>query len=139
MTAASGSNSDAATKTTEQDEDDEQQKTSSASESTTAATASTGVSNPGPLAPQGNGNGTTAPATPEPTAEETNKAAAEALAAKMSFNAAEMEAHGLTGLEDEMTVLLEKIRAVSEFNKKVYGSWYRDLVKQGKTENWLEV
>jgi len=92
--------------------------------------------NPGPLAPQGNG---TAPATPEPTAEETNKAAAEALAAKMSFNTTEMEAHGLTGLEDEMTVLLEKVRAVSEFNKKVYGSWYRDLVKQGKTENWLEL
>lgn len=94
------------------------------------------LSNPGPLAPPGNG---TAPATPEPTAEETNKAAAEALAAKMSFNATEMEAHGLTGLEDEMTVLLEKVRAVSEFNKKVYGSWYRDLVKQGKTENWLEL
>ncbi|KAF8946197.1 hypothetical protein BGZ47_001085 [Haplosporangium gracile] len=70
--------------------------------------------------------------------EEANKAAAEALAAKLSFNTAEMEAHGLTGLEDEMTALLEKIRAVSEFNKKVYGSWYRDLVKQGRAERWLE-
>ncbi|KAG0059009.1 hypothetical protein BGZ89_000791 [Linnemannia elongata] len=70
--------------------------------------------------------------------EEANKAAAEALAAKLSFNTAEMEAHGLTGLEDEMSALLEKIRAVSEFNKKVYGSWYRDLVKQGRAERWLE-
>ncbi|KAF8934242.1 hypothetical protein BGZ58_005835 [Dissophora ornata] len=76
--------------------------------------------------------------TPQLSPEEANKAAAEALAAKLSFNAAEMEAHGLTGLEDEMTALLEKIRAVSEFNKKVYGSWYCDLVKQGRTENWLE-
>ncbi|KAG0289184.1 hypothetical protein BGZ96_007198 [Linnemannia gamsii] len=87
-----------------------------------------------------------APNTPVPaavappvlSAEEANKAAAEALAAKLSFNTAEMEAHGLTGLEDEMTALLEKIRAVSEFNKKVYGSWYRDLVKQGRAERWLE-
>ncbi|KAG0301821.1 hypothetical protein BGZ98_008019 [Dissophora globulifera] len=71
--------------------------------------------------------------------EEANKAAAEALAAKLSFNATEMEAHGLTGLEDEMIALLEKIRALSEFNKKVYGSWYRDLVKQGRAENWLDV
>ncbi|KAG0280479.1 hypothetical protein BGZ95_009966 [Linnemannia exigua] len=70
--------------------------------------------------------------------EEANKAAAEALAAKLSFNTTEMEAHGLTGLEDEMTALLEKIRAVSEFNKKVYGSWYRDLVKQGRAERWLD-
>lgn len=77
-------------------------------------------------------------APPVLSAEEANKAAAEALAAKLSFNTAEMEAHGLTGLEDEMTALLEKIRAVSEFNKKVYGSWYRDLVKQGRAERWLE-
>ncbi|KAF9360502.1 hypothetical protein BGX26_009050 [Mortierella sp. AD094] len=76
--------------------------------------------------------------TPELSPEEANKAAAEALAAKLSFNATEMEAHGLTGLEDEMIALLEKIRAVSEFNKKVYGSWYRDMVKQGRAENWLE-
>ncbi|KAF9996717.1 hypothetical protein BGZ79_009555 [Entomortierella chlamydospora] len=75
--------------------------------------------------------------TSELSPEEANKAA-EALAAKFSFNATEMEAHGLTGLEDEMIALLEKIRAVSEFNKKVYGSWYRDMVKQGRAENWLE-
>jgi hypothetical protein len=84
---------------------------------------------------------TSAPAGVAPpvlSAEEANKAAAEALAAKLSFNTAEMEAHGLTGLEDEMTALLEKIRAVSEFNKKVYGSWYRDLVKQGRAERWLD-
>ncbi|GJJ77741.1 hypothetical protein EMPS_10100 [Entomortierella parvispora] len=122
LTASGG---DSSTRT-EQDED-----TAEPTDSPTSMS-----SKPGPLAPQGSG---TAPATPEPTAEETNKAAAEALAAKMSFNTTEMEAHGLTGLEDEMTVLLEKVRAVSEFNKKVYGSWYRDLVKQGKTENWLEV
>ncbi|KAF9153200.1 hypothetical protein BG015_003904 [Linnemannia schmuckeri] len=77
-------------------------------------------------------------ASPVLSPEEANKAAAEALAAKLSFNTAEMEAHGLTGLEDEMIALLEKIRAVSEFNKKVYGSWYRDLVKQGRAERWLE-
>ncbi|KAG0087232.1 hypothetical protein BGZ92_007491 [Podila epicladia] len=76
---------------------------------------------------------------PEISAEEANKAAAEALASKLSFNTAEMEAHGLTGLEDEMTALLEKIRAVTEFNKKVYGSWYRDLVIQGRSESWLEI
>ncbi|KAF9173723.1 hypothetical protein BGX21_006414 [Mortierella sp. AD011] len=75
--------------------------------------------------------------TSELSPEEANKAA-EALAAKFSFDATEMEAHGLTGLEDEMIALLEKIRAVSEFNKKVYGSWYRDMVKQGRAENWLE-
>ncbi|KAF9935055.1 hypothetical protein FBU30_008548 [Linnemannia zychae] len=75
---------------------------------------------------------------PAQSIEEANKAAAEALAAKLSFNTTEMEAHGLIGLEDEMTALLEKIRAVSEFNKKVYGSWYRDLVKQGRSERWLE-
>ncbi|KAF9104033.1 hypothetical protein BGX27_010268 [Mortierella sp. AM989] len=75
---------------------------------------------------------------PKLSPEEATKAAVEALAAKLSFNAAEMEAHGLTGLEDEMGALLEKIRAVSEFNKKVYGSWYRDMVKQGRAENWLE-
>ncbi|ORZ00010.1 T-complex protein 11-domain-containing protein [Lobosporangium transversale] len=77
-------------------------------------------------------------AAPGMSAEEANKAAAEALAAKLSFNTVEMEAHGLTGLEDEMIALLEKIRAVAEFNKKVYGSWYRDLVMQGRAENWLE-
>ncbi|KAG0036548.1 hypothetical protein BGZ82_004028 [Podila clonocystis] len=76
---------------------------------------------------------------PEISPEEANKAAAEALASKLSFNTTEMEAHGLTGLEDEMTALLEKIRAVTEFNKKVYGSWYRELVIQGRSENWLEV
>ncbi|KAG0380830.1 hypothetical protein BGX24_004374 [Mortierella sp. AD032] len=82
---------------------------------------------------------TPAPApAPVLSVEEANKAAAEALAAKLSFNTTEMEAHGLTGLEDEMTALLEKIRAVSEFNKKVYGSWYRDLVKQGRAERWLD-
>ncbi|CAO3569713.1 unnamed protein product [Mortierella alpina] len=86
---------------------------------------------------------TSAPApapAPAPTLspEEANKAAAEALAAKLSFDAGEMEAHGLTGLEDEMIALLDKIRAVSEFNKKVYGSWYRDLVKEGRAENWLD-
>ncbi|KAF9130528.1 hypothetical protein BGW39_002986 [Mortierella sp. 14UC] len=92
------------------------------------------------------GEGGVAPNTPAPagvappvlSVEEANKAAAEALAAKLSFNTTEMEAHGLTGLEDEMTALLEKIRAVSEFNKKVYGSWYRDLVRQGRAERWLD-
>lgn len=80
----------------------------------------------------------TNPPVPEISPEEANKAAAEALASKLSFNTAEMEAHGLTGLEDEMIALLEKIRAVTEFNKKVYGTWYRDLVMQGRSENWLE-
>ena len=81
---------------------------------------------------------TNAPATPPMSPEEANKAAAEALAAKLSFNVTEMEAHGLTGLEDEMTALLEKIRAVSEYNKKVYSTWYLDLIKQGRAENWLD-
>jgi len=80
----------------------------------------------------------TSPPVPEISPEEANKAAAEELASKLSFNTAEMEAHGLTGLEDEMIALLEKIRAVTEFNKKVYGTWYRDLVMQGRSENWLE-
>ncbi|KAI7816902.1 hypothetical protein BC939DRAFT_22544 [Gamsiella multidivaricata] len=78
------------------------------------------------------------PASPPMSPEEANKAAAEALAAKLSFNTAEMEAHGLTGLEDEMVALLEKIRSVSEFNKKVYGLWYCEMIKQGRAENWLE-
>ncbi|KAG0046267.1 hypothetical protein BGZ83_008545 [Gryganskiella cystojenkinii] len=123
------------------DEDDENSKgtvtTSPASASNISTAQSSTSSQQSSIgAPLASG---TAPPTPEPTAEEANKAAAEALAAKMSFNATEMEAHGLTGLEDEMTVLLEKVRAVSEFNKKVYGSWYRDMVKQGKAESWLEV
>ncbi|KAG0259094.1 hypothetical protein BG011_002831 [Mortierella polycephala] len=75
---------------------------------------------------------------PELSPEEAKKAAAEALASKLSFDAVEMETHGLTGLEDEMVALLEKIRAVTEFNKKVYGSWYCDLIKEGRTENWLD-
>ncbi|KAF9190913.1 hypothetical protein BGZ51_008062 [Haplosporangium sp. Z 767] len=75
---------------------------------------------------------------PELSPEEAKKVAAEALASKLSFDASEMETHGLTGLEDEMVALLEKIRAVTEFNKKVYGSWYCDLIKEGRTENWLD-
>ncbi|KAF9911965.1 hypothetical protein EC991_001412 [Linnemannia zychae] len=130
------------------DDDDEETTTSpggdksvesSGEESSKTSTSSTKAS-------QEEGEGRAAPNTPVPTGvappvlsvEEANKAAAEALAAKLSFNTTEMEAHGLTGLEDEMTALLEKIRAVSEFNKKVYGSWYRDLVKQGRAERWLD-
>ncbi|KAG0212344.1 hypothetical protein BGX28_006488 [Mortierella sp. GBA30] len=95
----------------------------------------TSGASPTVLAPSSNN---TAAPSPTISPEEANKAAAEALAAKLSFDPAEMDAHGLTGLEDEMTALLEKIRAVSEFNKKVYGSWYRDLVKEGRAENWLD-
>ncbi|KAG0342904.1 hypothetical protein BG004_005545 [Podila humilis] len=106
-------------------------KPSSLSSSSAQAQEGNGHANASTSAP------VSAPA-PELSAEETNKAAAEALASKLSFNSAEMEAHGLIGLEDEMVALLEKIRAVSEFNKKVYGTWYRDLVMQGRSENWLE-
>ncbi|KAG0324711.1 hypothetical protein BG000_002099 [Podila horticola] len=102
----------------------------------TVSTAQPSSSSQGPVAEKEVTN--TAPV-PEMSPEEANKAAAEALASKLSFNTAEMEAHGLTGLEDEMIALLEKIRAVTEFNKKVYGSWYRDLVIQGRSESWLEV
>ncbi|KAF9572066.1 hypothetical protein EC968_010397 [Mortierella alpina] len=112
--------------------------TSTPSTSTTAtASHSTSVTAPAATTPTPS---TQAPVPPVPalSPEEANKAAAEALASKLSFDAGEMEAHGLTGLEDEMIALLEKIRAVSEFNKKVYGSWYRDLVKEGRAENWLD-
>ncbi|KAF8964159.1 hypothetical protein BGZ46_000826 [Entomortierella lignicola] len=106
-----------------------------------SSTASTPTNVANPSAGQAASQGVSAspvPPKPELSPEEANKAAAEALAAKLSFNATEMEAHGLTGLEDEMIALLEKIRAVSEFNKKVYGTWYRDMVKEGRAENWLE-
>ena len=137
------------------DDSEDQSKGDDDDEETTASSGGKSAGS------SGYGNGTTAtstkksqdeaekggqPNTPVPAGvappvlspEEANKAAAEALAAKLSFNTTEMEAHGLTGLEDEMSALLEKIRAVSEFNKKVYGSWYRDLVKQGRAERWLE-
>ncbi|KAF9987507.1 hypothetical protein BGZ75_000550 [Mortierella antarctica] len=104
--------------------------TATASHSSTPVTAPAATPTPTPTL-------TPAPV-PVLSPEEANKAAAEALAAKLSFDTGEMEAHGLTGLEDEMIALLEKIRAVSEFNKKVYGSWYRDLVKEGRAENWLD-
>ncbi|KAG0219402.1 hypothetical protein BGX33_002991 [Mortierella sp. NVP41] len=143
-----------------QDDGEDQNKGDEDEDESTAMTAPDGHSagTPGQSStPADNGANTTqakktqdggeggVPITPVPagvapvlSAEEANKAAAEALAAKLSFNTAEMEAHGLTGLEDEMSALLEKIRAVSEFNKKVYGSWYRDLVKQGRAERWLD-
>ncbi|KAF9570228.1 hypothetical protein BGW38_008764, partial [Lunasporangiospora selenospora] len=97
--------------------------------STAAAAVGTSTKSPPPPS---------TPSAPEIPPEEANRVAAEALADKLSFNSAEMEAHGLTGLEDEMVALLEKIRAVAEFNRKVYGGWYRDMVKQGRAESWLE-
>jgi hypothetical protein len=133
------------------DDDEEETATTTASSGVQSAGSSgqgknsnSASTTPGKNSPDEKEGG--APNTPVPanvappvlSAEEANKAAAEALAAKLSFNTTEMEAHGLTGLEDEMTALLEKIRAVSEFNKKVYGSWYRDLVKQGRAERWLD-
>lgn len=126
---------------TNEDEDDtpgskEMKPPSTLTVSTAQPSSSSSSSSQGLVAEKEVAN--TAPV-PEMSSEEANKAAAEALASKLSFNTAEMEAHGLTGLEDEMIALLEKIRAVTEFNKKVYGSWYRDLVIQGRSESWLEV
>ncbi|KAF9283266.1 hypothetical protein BGZ74_001952 [Mortierella antarctica] len=123
------------TDTNEDEDDTPGSKETKQPPTLTAATAQPSSSSQGSVADK---EATNAPV-PEISPEEANKAAAEALASKLSFNTAEMEAHGLTGLEDEMTALLEKIRAVTEFNKKVYGSWYRDLVIQGRSENWLQV
>ncbi|KAF9549461.1 hypothetical protein EC957_003850 [Mortierella hygrophila] len=129
------------------DDDDDETTTSSGGQSAGLSGQSNGTTATSPIkrsqdeTENGGQPNTPVPAGVAPpvlSPEEANKAAAEALAAKLSFNTAEMEAHGLTGLEDEMSALLEKIRAVSEFNKKVYGSWYRDLVKQGRAERWLE-
>lgn len=123
------------TDTNEDEDDTPGSKETKQAPTLTASTAQPSSSSQGSVADK---EATNAPV-PEISPEEANKAAAEALASKLSFNTAEMEAHGLTGLEDEMTALLEKIRAVTEFNKKVYGSWYRDLVIQGRSENWLQV
>lgn len=147
--AMSMSNANGAAKSDEDDEDEnngtkdgESTKEQGASENGQGNAGSSGATTDSKAAAGSTGAsgaaGTTEAAAPPMTPEEANKAAAEALAAKLSFNPTEMEAHGLTGLEDEMTALLEKIRAVSEYNKKVYGSWYLDMIKTGRAENWLD-
>ncbi|KAF9436236.1 hypothetical protein BGZ76_004524 [Entomortierella beljakovae] len=134
----SSSNSNSSLTKAGDDEDDDDKPANCASSDSQSNEDGSKSSNTSEPQPSNNGAAPTPVPGPELSHEEATKAAAEALAAKLSFNATEMEAHGLTGLEDEMIALLEKIRGVSEFNKKVYGSWYRDMVKQGRAENWLE-